>query len=260
MCYMPLIRQLPVTYNYYGLQNINIYKPDQIRVDSLEELAEVYLKEILKIQSDGEYVLIGASMGGTIAYEIAVQLQLMGKTVKQVAMFDTWIVFAPCFYSKENFNKMLFDSGIAFYETPLLQSKNVISANWHMMELNLGYQPKDRSKIPVTLYKAATLDENHAQNGKHKDNGWSSYLTRLRIRKALGDHLSVIDEQNSQKLALQVVRDLKENLILRLFTWMSDWIHDNQIATITGIIGVVILAFDVFLLPILLSDWILEVE
>ncbi|GGF93615.1 MULTISPECIES: type I polyketide synthase [Cysteiniphilum] len=260
MCYMPLIRELPITYNYYGLQNINIYKSDQLRVDSLEELAEVYLKEILKIQPTGKYILIGASMGGTIAYEIALQLQRMGKTIKRVLMFDTWIVFAPCFYNKDNLSKMLSNCSAAFYQISSLQIKNVMSASCHMMQLNLDYQPKDHSRIPVTLYKAATLDENHAQNGNHKDNGWLTYTSGLRIRKALGDHLSIINEQNSQKLALQVVRELKDNLMLKLFIWFSDWIKNNPLAAMTGIIGVVILALDVFLLPLLLSEWLAEIE
>ncbi|HYH13788.1 MAG TPA: AMP-binding protein, partial [Flavisolibacter sp.] len=54
-------------------------------LDNIEEMAALYIKEILKHNPDGPYALSGYSFGGYVAYEMARQLKAMGKEVKMVA-------------------------------------------------------------------------------------------------------------------------------------------------------------------------------
>ena len=77
--YQKLVSRLPSQYNYYGIQNINVYGEKKLIFDSLESLARYYVIEILRIQSSGQFILLGASLGGTIAHEIASQLVKRGK-------------------------------------------------------------------------------------------------------------------------------------------------------------------------------------
>jgi len=58
-------------------------------------MAKEYIKEILTIQPDGPYYLTGVSMGGLIAYEIAIQLKNKDKNIAFIALFDS---FTPMFY------------------------------------------------------------------------------------------------------------------------------------------------------------------
>ncbi|CAH2599855.1 Acetoacetate--CoA ligase [Rhodovastum atsumiense] len=57
--------------------------------DSIEAMAEDYVTLIRARQQKGPYSLLGFSMGGLLAYEIALQLLKMGETVEFVGLIDT---------------------------------------------------------------------------------------------------------------------------------------------------------------------------
>ena len=52
-------------------------------------MAAAYVEEIRTVQPSGPYFLGGGSMGGTVALEMAQQLQAKAERVALVAMFDT---------------------------------------------------------------------------------------------------------------------------------------------------------------------------
>ncbi|WP_145972862.1 thioesterase domain-containing protein, partial [Rhodococcus wratislaviensis] len=86
-CFTGLVQYLgdrPV----YGLQSPALTDPD-LRVDSLEELAARYVARIRAVQPHGPYHLVGYSVGGQIAHEMAVQLTSAGDEVVTLAMLDT---------------------------------------------------------------------------------------------------------------------------------------------------------------------------
>ena len=57
--------------------------------ETLEELAAHFVHAILANDNDGPYNIAGYSLGGTIAYEMAQQLQSMGREVKNLIMIDS---------------------------------------------------------------------------------------------------------------------------------------------------------------------------
>lgn len=214
LLYLDIVKNLTKEYNYYGIQNINILGKELLKADSLEVLSEIYIREILKIQSDGEYILMGSSMGGTIAYEMATQLISMGKKVKFVVMFDTWAIFSEPFHNKNNFTnriknqteeyKSLFS---AYKHTDLL-----IKASWEMMQLLLSYQPQ-KSSVNIHLYKAEELDKEHAANGVHDDNGWRQYTSLpLFIRSIQGTHMTMHFAPGRNKLVTYLDKSLRASL------------------------------------------------
>lgn len=56
--------------------------------ESLNDLASAHVRSIRRHCPDGPYVLIGHSLGGVIAYEIAAMLEAGGSTVLSVVMID----------------------------------------------------------------------------------------------------------------------------------------------------------------------------
>lgn len=56
---------------------------------SIEEMARHYVEEITALQPDGPYFLIGYSLGGSIVYEMAQQLEALGKEVALTVMLDS---------------------------------------------------------------------------------------------------------------------------------------------------------------------------
>jgi thioesterase domain-containing protein/acyl carrier protein len=57
---------------------------------SIEEMAKSYIREIKLVQPEGPYLLAGGSMGGMIAFEVAIQLLKSGEKIDKLIMFDTF--------------------------------------------------------------------------------------------------------------------------------------------------------------------------
>jgi phthiocerol/phenolphthiocerol synthesis type-I polyketide synthase E len=88
LIYRDLSQNLGSDQPFYGLQSPGLdgSRPPLTRI---EEMAELYVKEIRAMQPYGPYLLGGYCMGGTIAYEMAQQLRAKGEQVALLALFDT---------------------------------------------------------------------------------------------------------------------------------------------------------------------------
>lgn len=88
LTYRDLSRELGPDQPFYGLQaqGLDGNHPLLMRI---EDMAAAYVKEIRQLQPHGPYFLSGYCMGGTIAFEIAQQLQARGEKVAFLALFDT---------------------------------------------------------------------------------------------------------------------------------------------------------------------------
>ncbi|MEE2061408.1 amino acid adenylation domain-containing protein [Rhodococcus artemisiae] len=86
-CFAGLARRIddrPV----YGLQSPLLADPD-CDVDTLAGLASAHVESIRATQPHGPYHLLGYSVGGQIAHEIAAQLDAAGEVVASLTMLDT---------------------------------------------------------------------------------------------------------------------------------------------------------------------------
>lgn len=72
----------------YGLQPKDLHKIDE-RIETIADIAQNYIAEILKHNPDGPYAIAGYSFGGYIAIEMEKQLIAAGKKVKLLGIFDT---------------------------------------------------------------------------------------------------------------------------------------------------------------------------
>ena len=73
----------------YGLQAMGLNKPVQLP-ETVEEIAAVYVAEILASNPAGPYCLAGYSLGGLLAWEMAKQLISAGREVKFLGILDTY--------------------------------------------------------------------------------------------------------------------------------------------------------------------------
>jgi thioesterase domain-containing protein/SAM-dependent methyltransferase len=72
----------------YGLQSIGI-SGEALPLSQVEAMAEHYLAAMHQVQPEGPYRLAGWSFGGTLALEMAQQLQKRGESVALLAIIDT---------------------------------------------------------------------------------------------------------------------------------------------------------------------------
>jgi amino acid adenylation domain-containing protein len=82
-----LCRELGPQQPFYGLQSIGL-DGAEAPLDSVEEMAKLYLSEIRVFQSQGPYALIGVCFGGRVAYEMALLLLDAGEEVAFLGLLD----------------------------------------------------------------------------------------------------------------------------------------------------------------------------
>jgi thioesterase domain-containing protein/acyl carrier protein len=88
LIYRALSQHLGADQPFYGLesQGLDGRRPLLTRI---EDMAELYVKKLRRVQPHGPYFLGGYCMGGTVALEMAQRLTAQGEEVALLALFDT---------------------------------------------------------------------------------------------------------------------------------------------------------------------------
>jgi amino acid adenylation domain-containing protein len=90
LCYYDLAQLMAPEQPFYGLQSHGLSGTEK-PLTSIEEIATAFLGEIREVQPEGPYYLIGACMGGVVAYEMAQQLRAAGQEVGLLTLLETWL-------------------------------------------------------------------------------------------------------------------------------------------------------------------------
>lgn len=88
LCYADLAQEFEGERPVLGLQARGL-DGEAEPLSSIPEMAAEYLSQIKTVQTSGPYLLMGWSMGGMIAFEIARQLELLDEPVRLLGMVDT---------------------------------------------------------------------------------------------------------------------------------------------------------------------------
>lgn len=83
------VRHLESDHPIYGMQARGIDGLDE-PLERIEDMAEFYLNAIREMQPHGPYALMGYSLGGLVALEMAQQLSTNGEQVALLAMLDAY--------------------------------------------------------------------------------------------------------------------------------------------------------------------------
>jgi len=86
--YDNLSKRLGLDQPLYALQPQNIFE-ENVRYNSIEDMALKYLKEIKRVQPKGPYYLGGYCLGGLIGYEIARLMETRGEKVVFLGLIST---------------------------------------------------------------------------------------------------------------------------------------------------------------------------
>ncbi|MFE3946037.1 amino acid adenylation domain-containing protein [Streptomyces sp. NPDC059118] len=88
-CYAPLTGIMPEEWPLYGLQARGLSEEGALP-GSVKEMAADYIEQIRQVQKTGPYHLLGWSLGGVVAHEMAVQLQEAGEEVAALVVLDAY--------------------------------------------------------------------------------------------------------------------------------------------------------------------------
>ncbi len=94
LAYAELAHLLGPDQPFYGLQSPGL-EGEAPPSESLESMAALYLSAVRAVQPRGPYLLGGWSMGGSLAFEMARQLQAQGEEVGLLALIDTYASAFP---------------------------------------------------------------------------------------------------------------------------------------------------------------------
>jgi phthiocerol/phenolphthiocerol synthesis type-I polyketide synthase E len=96
LIYRELAQHLGSDQPFFGLQSQGLDGKLPI-LRTVEEMAATYAKEIRRVRPHGPYLIGGYCGGGTVAFEVAQQLQAVGEQVALLALFDTsnWCKIPP---------------------------------------------------------------------------------------------------------------------------------------------------------------------
>ncbi|MCU0289611.1 MAG: thioesterase domain-containing protein, partial [Acidobacteria bacterium] len=86
--YMEFCKQLTRPFNCWGLR-ANRFEKEKTNFCTIEQIAREYIDKIQIIQPQGPYWLVGWSLGGTIAFEMALQLEKLGMVIAFLGLLDS---------------------------------------------------------------------------------------------------------------------------------------------------------------------------
>ena len=90
LCFHPLTRHLEAGRPIYGLQLPGL-RQGEAPLDTIEEIADVFIREIRHVQPAGPYYLVGYCLGGVIAYETACRLHAEGQEARLLGLIETFV-------------------------------------------------------------------------------------------------------------------------------------------------------------------------
>ncbi|GIW92285.1 MAG: hypothetical protein KatS3mg110_0326 [Pirellulaceae bacterium] len=224
LCYMRLVQRLQKTRPIYGLQSRGIDGRDEPS-ERIEQMAGEYVQAMRRVRPRGPYLLAGWSLGGIIAYEMAVQLQEQGDDVSLLAMFDAGHLYAFAvmltFFkqdSQDMWSRLAApeDEQIAFFREKTARAQlippqadqqtarniyRVVVAN---MRALYQYHPRPyRGK--VVLFRAR---EKYIESRHDPAEEWKRLATEVEVIPTGGDHLSLVHEPFVDELAGHLQRVL----------------------------------------------------
>jgi thioesterase domain-containing protein len=87
MDFFQLVRCIESPHPIYGMQAMGLNGLDE-PLDRIEDMAQFYLDAIRELQPYGPYLLVGYSLGGLVALEMAQRLSANGEKIALLAMLD----------------------------------------------------------------------------------------------------------------------------------------------------------------------------
>ena len=237
--YLKLVNALPAEQPVYGLQSVGLL-PDTPAQTEIEAMATTYLQALREAEIAQPYHLLGWSMGGIVAMEMAQQLEATGNPVGSLTLIDS---FAPGSSAAETNETTLLqwfaqDTG---YLTPSVQPTllpdeasldaqlrhlwpqlqatgnlptgltfqdlqhqfAVFQANYAAMQ---AYRPQ-KYRLPVQLVAAKTS----AKSVRNKWLGWKKYLRKRSVEVLPGTHFSLLQEPKTVKCIADVLQQQLPN-------------------------------------------------
>jgi len=181
----------------------------------VEDLAKRYIDEIISVQPEGPYHLLGLSFGGILAYEIAQQLTRRGADIPLLVLLDSVLPNAVKVKSHRRVINLL-KSGVSWLGNREMQNSNSLPdltyeqmsklRGQYYWELGNRYKPLSYSG-PTILVRATSSKLFGTGYITDETLGWADLVAdSLAIVRINGTHTGILKQPHVEELA-KVIRD-----------------------------------------------------
>lgn len=193
--YQSLANRLSERYCCYGVDSYNFYHEQKI--ERLDELARYYLEHIDRILDVSQPVtLLGWSLGGKIALEIAAYLEARGVKAITVYLLDTWLLSEDHYLRNESsFN---LDSMMARLQIPHYLRHNVESVVVSDKLLNIQPLSAVLKHTQIVLFKATEEIDNEGYQQyrfNNVDTGVEN-IAQLQLFEIAACHFTLLEKED----------------------------------------------------------------
>ncbi|MBL1217752.1 MAG: amino acid adenylation domain-containing protein [Planctomycetes bacterium] len=197
---------------------------------SVEEMAELYLREVRRMQPNGPYFFVGASFGGVVGFDMCHRLSAMGEQVGMLAMIDTYgpgYEISMSYMVKESVRHLI---GRVLQKAGLGRRTPAATPGAHADRSARSGQPRRKQRrqlLPFYFRKVNMANRKANQLYRHTrwegnidlytaaerppglsfpdDLGWTDLVGgTLRIQQICGDHLGIASGPGARLIATAV--------------------------------------------------------
>ncbi|MCY1016469.1 type I polyketide synthase [Pyxidicoccus sp. MSG2] len=228
--YRDLARSISPERPIYGIESVGLTEGRPCQT-SVEEMAAHYLDVIRKVYPTGPYLLVGASFGGMIVYEMAHRLSADGQSVPLCAMVDTP---APSQLGSWTFDGAELLSSLVRRAISAEQLRGLpLEEQFRLLHEHArktGTEPvfpsleQARRQIDVWLANGQAMsryapprweggevqyflaDETTPEKPDHAERGWMRLGAAVRVEVVPGDHTSMLLPPHAEGLGARLAR------------------------------------------------------
>jgi thioesterase domain-containing protein len=235
--YVELASEVEEYAAFYGIQAPAL--ASSLRFSSIKSLSQHYVQAIKANQPKGPYIIIGWSLGGSLAYEVALQMQSQGEDIAYLGLFDEAPVKASenkeeyCWYQRI---KGLFDDSFDWTNIENYDQEEGVNLLAEQ-SMNNGFAPEsveiemmqryfcyladtsralnsytpESSSLSLDLFK---VNKPVKENNEQVDYGWGDISSgSIEILNSQGLHNDMVKTPYVQSLGAQLISRLKNREI-----------------------------------------------
>ncbi|MGE5340127.1 MAG: amino acid adenylation domain-containing protein [Candidatus Omnitrophota bacterium] len=191
--YIEFCKHITGDFNIWGIRADRL-EDLATREVTIPELAHEYIETIKRIQPDGPYAIAGWSLGGTIAFEMAVQWEAMNESLNLLTLID----------SPPPAENVLVDAVEINLESEFKYIKNSITEDEAIYYMNMAgvlnharesYEPS--RPIHTLVYYISASESKHFEKKK-----WEKYIAGdIQYHEVAGNHFSIFKQPQVLELA-----------------------------------------------------------
>ena len=220
-----LARYLAPEQPVYGFEQRGMDGVEQPH-QSVEEMAQYYVREMKLIAPKGPYLLLGRCMGGIVAYEMALQLQSQGDEVAFLGILDTQspprlVPRDIRYYLTEAFRRVihytrrgeLFSATVMRWLWKSRRRRSYNETERILQRIMDTHARARRRYIPVKLFEGALVVFKNKEASLDAQQQWAGLATHgLQFLETNGDHETMLEQPHIGEFVNELVAAIDAGL------------------------------------------------